>query len=133
MKEYLPIISSVALLIGGASAFVWGIISGFRKREKIANERMEKAQGELVEVMRLEAEAWKKRYEGEHQEYSEYRQKAHDKANTDNARILALTAENSELHSKTDLTPVIAFQNDQSRINAKVIETLDQILTRLTS
>lgn len=131
MKEYLPIISSVALLIGGASAFVWGLISGFRKREKLANERMERAQGELVEVMKLEAQAWKNRYEGEHQEFTEYRQKAHDKANADNARILELTAENADLHSKTDLTPVISFQNDQSRINAKVIETLDKILTRL--
>jgi outer membrane protein OmpA-like peptidoglycan-associated protein len=131
LKEFLPIISSVALVIGGVAAFVWGLISGFRKRTQLAEGRVDKAQAELGEVLKLEAGAWKNRYEGEHQEFAEYRQKAHDKANEDGAKILKLTADCAELQSKTDLTPILAFQNDQTKINAKMIETLDKILLRL--
>ena len=138
MKDWIPLLSSAGVVVSGLIAFAWALISGLRSREKrrieraeVAEANLSEAQKALIEVHRLEALAWKTRYEGEHSEYVDYRAASHTKAQDMQARLLELTAENAELRSKTDLTPVIQFHQDQGQINLKVVETLDKILERL--
>lgn len=131
ISQWLPLISSVGLVLGGLAAATWAVIAGFRKRERLTNQRLETAQGELVAVMKLEAEAWKKRYEGEHEEFSAYRKSTHERAQEANSAILKLTAENIELKNKTDLSPVLQFHKEQSQVNSKLVAALDAILKRL--
>lgn len=131
MKDYITIISSVGVAVGGILAFAWALVSGFRKRSTEARQLTERAQASLLEVVQAEAKAWRQRYESEHEEFVSYRQKTHDNAQTAQATVLKLTAENGELKAKTDLTPILKFHQDQSDINAKVVQTLDAILKKL--
>jgi len=134
MKEYIPLLSFLGLLSGGLLAFGWAAVRGFRARDKRRLERAEQAeiklsesQSQLIEVHRLEAAAWKTRYEGEHEEFTTYRKSVHEKAQMDGAKMLALVAENAELKSKTDLTPILQSQKDQQQINVSVLDQLTKL------
>lgn len=140
LKVAIPIISAVGLFIGGAGFLFWSVISGFKKRQAIANqtiiksqEEVERAHTELVTVLNGTVTSWKKRYDDEHTEFANYRQKVHDKDQSVNARVLRLTEENAELKGKTDLTPVLRFHQEQGQINVKVVQSLDAILAHLKS
>lgn len=138
MKEYLALISSVGFLVGGAIAWTLALIRGYRNRTKLTQDEVDKvalkareAQETLISVIREEAVAWKQRYQSEHEEFAAHRTKTHDNAQGSTAVILRLTAENAELHAKTDLTPVLKFHADQNTINLKVVNSLDLILQKL--
>lgn len=138
MNESWSLLSSLGILASGIISFLWALVRGMRAQEKRRLERTEVAetnlglaQKDLIEVHRLEAAAWKHRYEGEHEEFKNYRISSHDRAQKTNSDLLTLASENSELKSKTDLTPIYQFHKDQVVINAKMIQTLDQILERL--
>jgi hypothetical protein len=138
MKEWFTLIITGAGLLGGILAVGWLAVTGFKARVdkaaravEAAGEAVEAANSKVVEVVRLEADAWRKRYEGEHQEALEYRERAHTHANESNSLVLRLTAENAELRSKTDLSPVLKFHQEQSEINGKIVGALDKIVRHL--
>jgi hypothetical protein len=130
-REVLPYLYTAAGVLGGAAFLLWGFISGFRKRARIAKAALDKAHDDLIEVMKLQIDSWKNRFAAEHSEFAEYRKTQHDHNNAANERVIKLTAENVELRAKTDLSPVLQFTKDQTTINAKVVQSLDAILLHL--
>lgn len=128
MNEWFRVAVTIGTVLGGISFLGWGVLTGFKKRAEIASKAVDQAHSELVEVVRLQADAWKARYEGEHQEFTEYRDKTHAHNGVANSRILALTAENAELRSKTDLSPILRFHEDQARRDERISVALERIV-----
>ena len=89
------------------------------------------AKDEIINLLTASANGWKARYESEHVEITNYRAEVHTRNDENNARILELTNQNSSLKSKTDLSPVLAFQKEQSTVNSKVVEALNIIIKHL--
>lgn len=129
--RWIAVLTTGGMILSGGAFLLWSIISGLRKRTKAAGEKLDVAYEKLAEVHKDEALAWKKRFEAEHTEYAEYRQKTHDAVQATQARILRLTEDNAELKGKTDLTPIIRFHQEQGQINVKVVQSLDAILGHL--
>lgn len=127
----LPALSYLGLVTAGVIWFLWSIMSGFRQRKQQSDTKLSEAQRELLQVREQEAHAWKQRYETEHLEYTEYRQKVHEKAAETTARLLELTSQCADLKAKTDLTPVLEHIRNQDAINTKVVDSLDALLTKL--
>lgn len=82
---------------------------------------------ELVQMQRERADNWKAKYDQEHGEFNKYRDDIHTRLNDANALVLKYTAENGELRAKTDLTPILANQQQQVAVNTKVIDSLTKI------
>lgn len=138
MKELLPYLVGGGLGLGGISIFIWNVIKGARaekdvfiKARAIALETLEKAQFDLILVIKQEAAAWSKRYTDEHNELVEYRKLVHERRGKTQAELLRLTGECERLKSLTDLTPIFRFQEEQSQINAKVLKSLSAIVKHL--
>jgi hypothetical protein len=131
IKDWLPLISFLGAGAAGAIYFFWSLVSGLRKRSQTLQTKNDAANESLVNVVRAEAAAWKQRYESEHEEYVVYRHKSHDNTQETTAMVLKLTADNAELKSKTDLTPILKFHQEQSDINMKIVETLNAIMSEV--
>lgn len=85
----------------------------------------------MISLLKASADGWKARYEAEHIEITKYRDETHARNDENNARILELTNQNSSLKSKTDLSPVLAFQKEQAAVNSKVVQALNAIIRHL--
>lgn len=98
------------------------------KQEQAVKDQIIAGKEELCRIAQAAGDAWKARYDENAGEYSRYRAATHERANELQAMILRFTAENTELRSKTDISPILEHQRAQSVINGKVIQALDQIL-----
>ena len=134
LGEYTAILSYLGTVAGLIVFFCWATITGFRKRSAAAQAKLEaktakldEANAALIQVVKDEANAWKIRYETEHAEYLDYRQKAHLRDGDMTSRILELTTECADLKAKTDITPILQAQKDQQDINTKIVESLNTI------
>lgn len=103
------------------------------KQEQAVKDQIIAGKEELCRIAREAGEAWKKRYDEAHTEFSEYRNATHARAQEAQALILRFTAENAELRNKTDVTPILEHQRTQSEINSKIIQALDEILFHFQS
>lgn len=113
--------ASIAANILGAAYTIW-----FRLKHGVAHEETE-----LYHVIKESRDEYRIRADNFKKELDNYRETAHTAANTANAQILTLTAENARLSNQTDLTPIIKFIQEQTKINTKVLETLDAIMSRI--
>ena len=134
LGEYSAVLSYLGTVAGLIAFFCWATITGFRKRSAAAqakleqkNAKLDEANAALIQVVKDETAAWKVRYETEHAEYLDYRQKAHLRDGDMTARILELTTECADLKAKTDITPIIQAQKDQRDINTKIVESMNNI------
>lgn len=89
------------------------------------------AKDEQIALLKEDREIYRTRYQREHDEYKEYREKTHDIANDINAKMIRISSENAELKVKTDITPLMVYTKEQSEINNRIIKSLDRILERL--
>lgn len=83
-----------------------------------------KSNADLAAAYKQSADEWKVLAEKTFKEQNEYRQYVHDKAKEDNAVLLSLTAENADLKSKTNLTPLLEHMQKHDANAARVAETL---------
>lgn len=104
---------------------------------------------ELIKIARESADSWKLRYENEHaegmkerdsfrerysalqQEFADHREKTHSRMNEANGLVLKYTEEIAALRVKTDITPLLKFQEEQSKINERMLRALNGILRHL--
>jgi hypothetical protein len=135
--------------IAGIACAIWAGINHFRvdrqkeRKEQIAT--VDKAHAELlsahealmkttiarIETIERDRDAWRERYDELHKEFTEYRTSTHNATSKAQGIILQLTEENGQLKAKTDLTPILKFQEEQSQINARVLEGLTRIVEAL--
>lgn len=92
--------------LGGALATGWMAYSGWKRVTGREEARLDKARGDLLEILESEVKAWKAKYEMEHAEYISHRDKTHETTNKTNARMLEIVNENALLRAKTDMTEV---------------------------
>lgn len=128
-----PDYTTAGTIAGGILAATWAMWERFRNKRVDQRHQVDLAKDELVKVLGADRDAWKSRYESEHAEFIDYRRAAHDQSQTTQAKILKLGEENGELRAKTDITPLMKHQAEQSAINAKIVESLDRILKHLTN
>lgn len=119
--------------VGMGIAAIAAAYERMRSQRALEGAGVNKAKDELADVLRAEIDAQKQRYETEHMEYVAYRERTHAHNNEINAQILRLSNENTNLQSKTDITPFLVFTKEQSEINLKVLEGLNKILERLST
>lgn len=139
IQTWVSIGTALAAVLGVAWGFIEKLKTGRAERaaEKAAQEKQTAADAhkiievkdELIAVAQESKAAWKAKYEQEHAEYTEYRTEAHKRLNEASALVLRHSAENAELRAKTDLSPVLKHQEEQSQVTTKIIETLAKINT----
>ena len=129
MWEILLRAIEVAVVLGGS---VGSLYAGRLWLQAQKHQSIAQAKDELIKVTMNDRDAWKSHYQAEHLEFIDYREKAHQHNNEANAAVIKLTAENAELKSRTDLSPILQFQQEQSKINVKIVQSLDAILSHLS-
>jgi hypothetical protein len=117
----------LGMMLAGAAACYERV----RNARLNSNREISRAKDELVRVLTEDRDAWKDRCTTEREEFAAYRVKSHDNANDAQARIIKLTEELGTLRAKTDITPLLKNQEEQSRINAKLLEGLEAIIRHL--
>lgn len=146
MASLNPMIATVSvenLIAGGGSLFgllgaAWALYANVKSsrhhddREKAA--ALKSAQDELImtkdsiiTTMKVEKADWIARYDELKKSHEAYRVEAHDRISDAQDKILKLADENSQLHAKTDMTPVLKNQVQQNDVNAKVLDGLNTI------
>jgi hypothetical protein len=118
----------VIFVIGGA------VCAGVAQQLWIRAQKYQSVAETKDEVIRLlnnSTDAWKVRYEAEHLEHLKYRDNVHLERNETNSRVLALTEQNVALKAKTDLSPILKFQEQQNAFNEKFLAALSAIVERL--
>lgn len=118
----------ILTIVGWTVGSIGILAAGF---ERYRNVKLN-ALRETSTVWREDRDAWKARYETEHGEYKDYREKAHTTAGETQAKIFSLTEENQRLHIKTDITPLIEDRKEQQIINQRILQSLDLIVQRLS-
>lgn len=121
----------VGAILFGILAFLYGGFERWRNLRRNDNQRVEQAKDELIKVLEADRDTWKARYETEREEYISHRKATHDHNNEANARLIKLTDENASLKAKTDITPLLAHQEEQTKINAEVMRTLSKVTATL--
>lgn len=119
--DSITTISLVAGAVGTAMAIF----------ERIRNSKLS-ALHETASTWKEDRDAWKARFETEHDEYKDYREKSHEAVKDIQAKIFQLTSENSELRIKTDITPLLQSTEEQRTINQKILQSLELIVVELT-
>ena len=128
MWEILLRLLEVAVVLGGS---IGSLYAGRLYLQAQKHQAISEAKDELVKVTMNDREAWKSRYDAKELEYINYREQQHDHNNEANATVVRLTAQNAELKSRTDLSPILQFNKEQSQINTKIVQSLDAILSHL--
>lgn len=123
----------VLQVIGVIGATVGALIGGHLWLKEQKRQSVAKTKDELIKLATENADAWKSRFEVEHGEFADYRDKTHVHNNESNARIIALVTENEQLKSKTDLSPLMkmmqTFFAEQTAINQQILDGLTTLLT----
>ena len=123
----------VLLFLGSGLVGVWAAHLKIQAQKHLA---ISEGKDEVIRLMTVNVDSWKSRYDAEHGEYVDYRDKQHIKDNDSNAKILRLTTDNTELRAKTDLTPVTTLMQDfikeQTEINTKVLSLLTNLEKRIS-
>lgn len=100
-----------------------GLIEG--KNETIATLQTH------IKALKEQNEDWKNRFQTEHEDYAKYRDGRHEADQKTNALILGYTAEIADLRAKTDLTPFKDAQEQQSKINGRMLDGMARAITIL--
>ena len=118
-----------AIVLGGAAGGIYSAKLWLQAQKHLS---ISEAKEEAIRVARTNAEAWKSHYEATKLELTKYRADVLAKNDESNARIVKLTADNASLMSKTDLSPVLAFQAQQTTVNERIVTALDLVVQHLT-
>ena len=117
--------------LGTVTAGAMAYYERFHNRRDDDIRKLASAKDELVQVLTAESAAYKAASERVGSEFHAYRENAHRQNGESQATILRLTEDNARLKAATDISPLLKHQQEQSEINAKILQGLDLIITRL--
>lgn len=93
--------------IGANVLTLIGILMGMQRALKAKDDKLAQSKMETIQVLESNRDAWKAKYEDEHNDYKSYRDYTHQQLSAANNKILQVTEENSQLRIKTDMAPVL--------------------------
>lgn len=117
--------------IATLACFIWGSYERWRNSKSKEHHSLVDAEQRLTQTYKEECIALEKRYDREHQEFLAAREKYHSDRNEWTTLMGALQEQVGTLSAKTDITVLLKFQEQQSRINEQVISALQHITTQL--
>lgn len=110
--------------IGANAVGLFAILIGAQRALKAKDDKLAASKLETIQVLESNRDAWKAKYEDEHNDYKAYRDYTHDQISKANNKILQVTEENSQLRIKTDMAPVLEALTKITTILNAIIEKL---------
>lgn len=110
--------------IGANAIGLFTILIGAQRALKVKDDKLAASKLETIQVLESMRDAWKAKFEAEHEDYKAYRDYTHLQINQANNKILQVTEENSQLRIKTDMAPVLEALTKITTILNAIIEKL---------
>jgi hypothetical protein len=115
----------IGATIGGTLAVAAGLFAGWTKVSKAKDDKLEASKMETIQVLTSNRDAWKAKYDDEHNDFKAYREHTHLQIDDANAKLLKCTEENVHLKIKTDVTPMMDLLFKMTRILEAITERLN--------
>lgn len=100
---------------------------GWKKKSSQEDTELKEVQKELVNNLKDNSEAWRLKYEKEHDEHVKARDFWHDKAKEDQAILLKANQENQDLKAKTNIVPIM----DSLKVVTETMERVSKVMERI--